>query len=262
MASESRCVERTSCRICGSTRLDTVIDLGEQFIASAFVGDVVPEPLNRRYPTELVRCIDGCGLVQLRHSLDPRLLYVDGYGYRSGTNELMRANLRDIVASIEPTVDLRAGDTVLDIGCNDGTLLDSYQVTGLDRVGFDPVSSVAHSAVEKGIFVVNDFFSGGRFREARAGRKAKAVTSIAMFYDLEQPLEFARDVASLLASDGVWVIELSYLPSMLKTNSFDTICHEHLEYYALRQIEWMAERADLIVRRGEFNDVNGGSFRG
>lgn len=261
MASDKTCTERSSCRICGSASLDTVIDLGDQFIASAFVGEVVPEPLNRRYPTEVVRCVEGCGLVQMRHSIERKLLYADGYGYRSGTNELMRANLRTIAAGVESAVDLRPGDTVLDIGCNDGTLLDSYRVEGLDKVGFDPVSTIARSAADKGIYVVNEFFSAQRFREARPGRKPRAITSIAMFYDLEQPLEFAREVAGLLAADGVWVIELSYLPTMLEKISFDTICHEHLEYYALRQIEWMAERAQLDVRRVEFNDTNGGSFR-
>src|SRR5258706_1729063 len=258
---DQTCSERTSCRICGSTALEPVIDLGEQYIASAFVGDLVPAPLRRRYPMQVVRCADGCGLVQLRHSVDPVLLYADGYGYRSGTNELMRTNLRSIAASVESAVHLRAGDTVLDIGCNDGTLLESYSVAGLDKVGFDPVAGIVQAARAKGIFVVNDFFSAQRFREARAGRKARVVTSIAMFYDLEEPLEFAKGVASLLTEDGVWVIELSYLPAMLETVSFDTICHEHLEYYGLRQIEWMAERAGLAVRRVEFNDTNGGSFR-
>jgi NDP-4-keto-2,6-dideoxyhexose 3-C-methyltransferase len=261
MALDKVCAERTSCRICGSKRFESVIDLGRQFIASAFVGDVVPENLNRPYPTEVMRCVEGCGLVQLRHSIHRNLLYVDGYGYRSGTNELMRTNLRSITAGVESVIHLQAGDTVLDIGCNDGTLLDSYQVKGLEKVGFEPISSIARIARDKGIAVINDFFSGWRYLEERPGRKPRAVTSIAMFYDLEEPQEFAKDVAGLLADDGVWVIELSYLPTMLEKVSFDTVCHEHLEYYTLRQIEWMAERAGLTVNRVEFNDVNGGSIR-
>jgi hypothetical protein len=173
----------------------------------------------------------------------------------------MRQNLRGIVAGIESLIDLRPGDIVVDIGCNDGTLLDSYRGHGLDKVGFDPVTSIVESVREKGVHVVNEFFAGHLFADARPGRKARVVTSIAMFYDLERPLDFMRDVAGMLADDGVWVIELSYLPAMLEMASFDTICHEHLEFYALRQIEWMAERNDLAVHRVELNDTNGGSFR-
>jgi hypothetical protein len=149
---------------------------------------------------------------------------------------------------------------VLDIGCNDGTLLESYETRGLDRVGFDPATNVATTAREKGFHVINEFFSGASFKRHR-DRKARAVTSIAMFYDLEDPRAFARDVASILADDGVWVIELSHLPAMLAKSSFDTLCHEHLEYYALRQIEWMLDREGLQVQRVELNEVNGGSFR-
>lgn len=262
MVSDRVCVDITKCRICGSEHLEPVIDFGAQYIASAFVGDNVPDVLNRPYPMTVVRCGgDGCGLVQLQQSIDPTLLYADGYGYRSGTNELMRENLGGIIASIESLIDLKADDTVVDIGCNDGTLLDSYCTAGLDKVGFDPVGSIVARAREKGVFVINDFFAGRLFHEARPGKKARVVTSIAMFYDLERPLDFMNDVASMLADDGVWVIELSYLPTMLEKASFDTVCHEHLEYYALRQIEWMAQRADLAVHRVELNDMNGGSFR-
>jgi len=239
-----------------------VIDLGAQHIASIFVSGDVPDYLDRPYPLEVVRCAapDGCGLVQLRHSIAPRVLY-SNYGYRSGTNELMRANLHDIARQVENLVQLQPGDTVLDIGCNDGTLLTSYETTGLDKVGIDPAPNVAEVARTKGLDVVNDFFSARAFRGARPDRQARVVTSIAMFYDLEAPMRFVADVASVLADDGVWVIELSYLPTMLERNSFDTVCHEHLEYYALRQIEWMLEKHGLRVHRLQMNDVNGGSFR-
>lgn len=256
------CVERKSCRICGSRDLTSVIDLGSQYIATAFISGDVPDFLQQPQPLEVVRCAsaDGCGLVQLRHSVAPRVLYHD-YGYRSGTNEIMRRNLAGIVTAVESLVKLQEGDTVLDVGCNDGTLLQSYSATGLDRVGIDPSTNVADVARSKGFHVENDFFSKEVFERARPGRKARVVTSIAMFYDLEDPNRFVADVKSILADDGVWVIELSYLPYMLERKSFDTICHEHLEYYALRQIEWMLERHGLQVQRIELNDINGGSFR-
>lgn len=256
------CLARQTCRVCGSPELCSVIDLGSQCIASIFVeGEALPFLL-QPYPLEVVRCTanGGCGLVQLRHTISPDVLYAY-YGYRSGTNEIMRANLRDITAKIEQMIELKSGDIVLDIGCNDGTLLDSYQTAGIDRLGFDPAANVAESARQKGLDVVDDFFSFQSFATVRPGRKAKVVTSIAMFYDLENPPGFVSDVASLLADDGVWVIELSYLPFMLQKDLFDTICHEHLEYYALRQIKWMLRREQLQVHRIEFNDINGGSFR-
>src|SRR6185436_886971 len=208
------------------------------------------------------RCasVDACGLVQLRHTVSPRVLYHD-YGYRSGTNEIMRRNLLEIVQRIESVIDFKDGDIVLDIGCNDGTLLDSYRRVDLDRVGIDPSANVAATARARGFHVEEDFFTASVFDRARPGRKARVVTSIAMYYDLEAPHRFTADVKAVLADDGVWVMELSYLPFMLERSSFDTICHEHLEYYSLRQIEWILDRHDLEVQSVEFNDINGGSFR-
>jgi NDP-4-keto-2,6-dideoxyhexose 3-C-methyltransferase len=256
------CAERTTCRICGGSDLRSVIDLGDQYIASAFWGDVVPPELSEALPVQVVRCAapGGCGLVQLRHTVAPHVLYHD-YGYRSGTNEMMRQNLRDLVAQIEASIPLRNDDVVLDIGCNDGTLLESYRTPGVDRVGIDPSVNVAATARAKGIHVENDFFSAAAFQRARPGRRARVVTSIAMFYDLDEPNTFAADVRAILADDGIWAIELSYLPFMLERRSFDTICHEHLEYYALRQLEWIARQQNMQIHRLQFNDVNGGSIR-
>lgn len=253
---------RTTCRICGSPDLCPVIDLGSQHIASIFVRDDVPPALCRPYPLELVRCFgpSRCGLVQLRHTIAQDVLYSD-YGYRSGTNEIMRANLREIVESVEGMVDLRPGDVVVDIGCNDGTLLDSYSAQGIVKVGFDPAPNVACLAREKGAEVIGTYFSFEPFNTLHPGRKARVITSIAMFYDLEDPNRLVEDVVRMLAHDGLWVIELSYLPFMLHDGLFDTICHEHLEYYGLRQIEWMLQRHGLVVHDVEFNDINGGSFR-
>jgi NDP-4-keto-2,6-dideoxyhexose 3-C-methyltransferase len=256
------CTAVENCRICDAPELVPVIDLGEQYIATHFVAGDVPDLLQRRYPLELVRCAGegGCGLVQLRHSIDPSLLYFD-YGYRSGINQSMRDNLADITSKIERFVTLRAGDTVLDIGCNDGTLLCSYQTPGLDKIGIDPSTNVLAHARAKGLDVVNDYFSAAAFKKARPQKKARAITSIAMFYDLERPADFVRDIAAIISEDGIWVIELSYLPFMLQKNSFDTICHEHLEYYSLATLEWLLDKEELALQHVEFNDTNGGSVR-
>lgn len=259
-------VERTACRVCGSTALESVMDFGEQAIAGVFPPRGSASP--RRYPLELVRCAadrdaEACGLVQLRHSVSSHLLY-DSYWYRSGINRTMTDNLHQIAQQAAEIVGgLRSGDLVLDIGCNDGTLLDGYQALtpeGVEFLGIDP-SDVTRYAVEKGYSVVTDLFTRDAFEAQVGERRAKVITSIAMFYDLESPCAFAKDIAACLASDGVWVTEFSYMPTMLAMNSFDTVCHEHLEYYSLAVIERVLASADLEAVRVELNDVNGGSIR-
>ncbi len=255
---------RTTCRICGSPELVPVLSLGEQYIAGAFAQPGGEQPVTRRIPLELVRCDmtrneDGCGLVQLRHTVPGSILY-RSYWYRSGVNATMTRNLHGIAVRAEELVDLHPGDLVIDIGCNDGTLLDGYRAPNLKYLGFDP-SDVGRYAVEKGYEVVRDFYSYEQLRRRHVDRKARIITSIAMFYDLEYPRAFVGEVAQALADDGVWVLELHYLPTMLDMNQFDAIVHEHLEYYSLAVIERLLAEAGLGVVDAELNDINGGSVR-
>jgi hypothetical protein len=255
---------RTTCRICGSPHLAPVLSLGDQRIAGAFAEPGGEQPVQRAIPLELVRCDmtqdqDACGLIQTRHTVPGAILY-HSYWYRSGVNRTMTENLHGIAAAAEALVGLTPGDLVIDIGCNDGTLLDGYGTDGLRHLGFDP-SDVTRYAIEKGYDVVRDFYSYDRLRERYPDRKAKVVTSIAMFYDLEDPRSFVADVARALSDDGIWVMELHYLPTMLEMNAFDAIVHEHLEYYSLAVIERLVTEAGLEILRGELNDVNGGSIR-
>jgi hypothetical protein len=149
---------------------------------------------------------------------------------------------------------------VLDIGSNDGTLLSFYPPENLTVVGIDPTAQKFAPFYRKHISVIPDFFSGELFRERFGTRRARIVTSISMFYDLENPLSFMEDVTSILEKDGIWHFEMSYLPAMVKTMGYDTICHEHLEYYSLRQIKWMTARCGLKILNVDFNETNGGSF--
>ena len=241
-----------------------MLSLGDQRIAGAFAEPGGEQPVQRAIPLELVRCDmtqdqDACGLIQTRHTVPGAILY-HSYWYRSGVNRTMTENLHGIAAAAEALVGLTPGDLVIDIGCNDGTLLDGYRTDGLRHLGFDP-SDVTRYAIEKGYDVVRDFYSYDRLRERYPDRKAKVVTSIAMFYDLEDPRGFVADVARALSDDGIWVMELHYLPTMLEMNSFDAIVHEHLEYYSLAVIERLVAEAGLEILRGELNDVNGGSIR-
>lgn len=258
-------VTRKTCRICGSSALSPVLSLGDQFIGGTFTGPDGQPPVQREVPLELVRCDpagdeNACGLVQLRHSVPPKVLY-QSYWYRSGINQTMQENLAGIANAAEEKVNLKAGDLVIDIGCNDGTLLKSYRTEGIRILGFDPATNVVEHAKKKGVPVINDFFSAARFRAEHPDEKARVVTSIAMFYDLENPHSFVADVKAVLHSDGIWVLELSYMPTMLAMNSFDTICHEHLEYYGLAPMERLFAEHELEVRDVTLNDINGGSFR-
>ncbi len=255
---------RTTCRVCDSPHLTPVLSLGDQHIAGAFADPAGGEPVHRAIPLELVRCDmtrdqNACGLIQTRHTVPGSILY-HNYWYRSGVNRTMTANLHGIAQAAQELVDLQAGDLVIDIGCNDGTLLDGYSIEGLRYIGFDP-SDVTRYAVEKGYEVVRDFYSYDALTRRHPDRRARVVTSIAMFYDLENPSAFVADVASALAEDGVWVMELHYLPTMLEMNAFDAIVHEHLEYYSLAVIERLLAGAGLEAVRAELNDVNGGSIR-
>lgn len=248
------------CRICGNHRLEPVLNLGEQMLTGVF-------PRCRaqavtRGPLRLVKCFGEahCGLLQLEHSYDLGEMYGENYGYRSGLNPSMVAHLQGKVRRLLQQVAPWAGDIVLDIGSNDSTTLQAYPVNGATLVGIDPTGSKFRGYYPAHITLIPDFFSAATFRQRFGGRRAKVVTSFSMFYDLEDPLGFMREVHEVLEDDGVWVFEQSYMPTMLQTNSFDTVCHEHLEYYALKQIQWMAERAGFVIVDVEFNEVNGGSF--
>lgn len=250
------------CRICGNPKLERVLDLGEQVLTGVFPREKGAQVT--RGPLHLVKCVgeggDVCGLLQLEHSYDLGEMYGENYGYRSGLNASMVAHLHNKVNRIKGLVELREGDLVIDIGSNDSTTLQAYPSQGLSLVGVDPTGVKFHPYYPSHIQLIPDFFSSKLVEARFPGKKAKVVTSFSMFYDLEDPMGFMQQVFDVLADDGVWVFEQSYMPTMLDTNSYDTVCHEHLEFYALRQIQWMAARVGFRIVDVEFNDVNGGSF--
>jgi hypothetical protein len=248
--------EIRKCRISGSSHLVSVLNLGEQYLTGVFPRS--REQAVTKGPLELVWCPDS-GLLQLKHSYSLAEMYGDNYGYRSGLNSSMVAHLNGKVRGLERQHPLVAGDWVLDIGSNDGTLLKAYSTAGIRRVGMDPTANKFRAFYPADIDVVTEFFAGDRFLDASGGRRAKIVTSIAMFYDLEDPNAFVGDIARALAPDGVWHFEQSYMPSMLRTNAYDTVCHEHLEYYSLRVIHDLLARHGLRIVNVQMNSVNGGS---
>jgi NDP-4-keto-2,6-dideoxyhexose 3-C-methyltransferase len=249
-----------ACRICKSRDLIEVLDLGEQALTGVFPGSRTQQVTSG--PLKLVKCAGAgsCGLVQLQHTYDLGELYGDNYGYRSGLNASMVAHLRAKVGKILARIELPPDALVIDIGSNDSTTLQAYPAAGCTLVGVDPTGKKFRQYYPPHIQLIPDFFSAAVVAQHLGKRKASVVTSFSMFYDLEEPLRFAQEVHDTLTDDGIWVFEQSYMPTMLARNSYDTACHEHLEYYALKQIKWLTDRVGMRIIDVEFNDVNGGSF--
>ncbi len=248
-----------ACRVCGNHTLALVADFGEQYLTGVFPAKVNLDMT--KGPLRLVKCHgaeNACGLVQLAHSYAPEEMYGENYGYHSGLNASMVRHLKSKVDRICRFMSLKPGDLIIDIGSNDGTTLGFYP-EDLLLVGVDPTGRKFKQYYKPHVKLIADFFSAGLVRTAYPDRKAKVVTSISMLYDLETPKSFFHEVADILDDDGIWVTEQSYMPLMLERNAFDTVCHEHLEYYGIRQLDWLAKEAGLKIIDVELNEVNGGS---
>lgn len=238
--------------MCGGG-VEQVLDLGTPSLSGVF-----PKP-NERVPTaplKVVLCKGECGLPQLSHTYPLGEMYGDGYGYRSGLNGGMVEHLKGVALRLSRY--LQPGDVVVDVGSSDGTLLGAMPVDCV-RYGVDPSARKFSRIFPPNIHTIFEFFPSPTLTGMLDGRKCKLVTSIAMFYDLERPVEFAHEVYNTLTDDGVWYLECSYWPTLMSIGAFDTICHEHLEYYGFRQLAWIARAAGFHINHYEFNSVNGGS---
>jgi hypothetical protein len=249
------------CRVCGNKHYVTVLDLGDQYLSGIFPKSVDPDMY--RGPLKLVKCEEttgGCGHVQLEHTFDLPTMYGEEYGYRSGLNVSMVKHLQEKSERIKNFLDLQKRDLVIDIAGNDGTFL-SFFSPELKLVSIDPTSKKFSKYFKKHVDYIANFFTEKTYRIYFGEQKAKLVTSFSMFYDLEDPCQFAKEVNAVLdPEEGIWVLEQSYMPEMLRANSFDTVCHEHLSYYGMRQIKYIMDQAGLKIIDFEFNDVNGGSI--
>ena len=248
--------EISKCRINGSANLITVLSLGEQYLTGVFPKTTDEEVT--KGPLDLVWCPDS-GLLQMKQSYSLDEMYGDNYGYRSGLNDSMVRHLTNKIHTLERLVKLDEKDLVIDIGSNDATSLKAY--TGKHRkVGIDPTGLKFKEFYTDEISLIPTFFTVGAFKKDFLNENAKIITSIAMFYDLENPVAFVKDIEQCLTEDGIWHFEQSYMPSMLRTNSYDTICHEHLEFYSFKVVKNLLESCGMRVVDVQMNAINGGSF--
>lgn len=249
--------EISSCRVCKGS-LNPVLSLGEQYISDFPLSS---HSDGMKVPLDLVLC-QNCHLLQLKHTIDGELFYRN-YWYQSGTNQTMKNALSEIAERAETIIKLSRGDAVLDIGCNDGSLLSSYKSEGIFTIGFDPAKNLAQYSSKLVDKVIVNFFSSKTYNcdSDLSLIKPKIVTSIAMFYDLDDPCSFVSDVKTVMDPDGLWIIQMSYLPLMIKNNEIGNVCHEHLEYYSIKSLEYLLNLYDFEIVDIEMNDINGGSIR-
>lgn len=249
------------CRICKNEHLITVLDLGDQHFSGIFPKKINSHTYNG--PLKLVKCNelrDGCGHVQLEHTFDLPIMYGNEYGYRSGLNTSMIKHLESKYNKIIKILKFEDQDIIVDIAGNDGTFLGFFP-KNLNLLSIDPTSKKFSKYFKSHVNYIADFFSENVYKTYFQDQKAKLITSFSMFYDLEDPCQFANEINNILnPTEGLWILEQSYMPEMLKTNSFDTICHEHLSYYGMRQLKYIMDQSKFKIIDFEFNDINGGSI--
>lgn len=252
-----------NCRACGSKNIYDVFRLGNIRVAR-FTED---SESTVKAPLTFCWCED-CTYLQLRHNINPNLVFYPEYGYESGINPAMVKELGDIVFSTRKIVDLAKGDIWLDIASNDGTLL--MQVTGdVLRIGFDPSRNVALRGAERlldkfgvgGFNVFKDYFNEGIWQRSLPGKKAKAITAIAVFYSVQEPNKFLNDVKSVLDDEGIFVVQQNYTPEMVKQLAFCNAVHEHVTYPTFMAFKSLVEKHGFEIADVLINDTNGGSFR-
>lgn len=248
---------RTTCRACGGDNLTPILYLGEQYV-SDFLEPGMP-PLGGKVPIDIHLC-KHCSLVQNIHTAPQEILYARHYWYRSGVTETMRLALRSIVIAATESVEIYPGDVVLDIGSNDGTLLRHYSSKVVKTVGVDPATNLAQLGSDRVNVFINDFWSKEVYFK-HVNQKAKVVTAIGMFYDLEDPNKFIADIADVLHEDGVFIAQLMCLKNMLATRDIGNFAHEHLEFYSLESLERLFDKYNLEIYDLETNCVNGESYR-
>jgi SAM-dependent methyltransferase len=235
-----------------------LLDIGDHYV-SDFIKSQSDYDGRKKYSLDLY-LDEELGAPRLKNLAPPETMWGQ-YWYRSGINTSMTVELQNIVTEITSRIKLKQDDIWLDIACNDGTLLKAVP-NNLKKIGIDPADNSYHKESSQVAEVIQDYFSLDAWKRTSVGnKKAKVITCIAMFYDLDNPHPFVEDLYNVLDDNGLLVLQMSYTPLMVKQMAFDNICHEHVYYYDLKSIEKLFEMHGFDVVDCSLNDTNGGSFR-
>ncbi len=241
------------CRGCKKNTLKKLFSLGDMCFTGKFPhkGQKI-----KKKPITVVIC-SNCTLVQLFHNFDLKYLYGPDYGYRTGVNKTMMNHVKDVAKKLSKKTKLEKNDSVLDIASNDGSLLNFYN-KNIFTVGIDPILNKYLEKYKNINIKIPDFFSANKIQK-RTKKKFKIITALSVFYDSTDPNKFLSDAKKLLSKDGIFLLEFADLASIIQNKMFDTICHEHLEYYSSEVIINLCKKNGLRVFDIKSNDINGAS---
>jgi hypothetical protein len=249
------------CRLCHNKKLIQIYNFGNHYVSNFVQKKNIKKGV--KAPLNLVYC-KNCQLLQLEHSAPQELMYKKFYWYRSGVTNTMKVALKDIFLNIKKMSIMKKGDTILDIGANDGTLLKYFKNEGFTTIGCEPAKNLTKELMRNSKFVINNFWDFkylNNILKKNKLKKPKVITAIGMFYDLEDPSKFISDAAKSLDNNGVFIAQLMCLDSMIKKNDLGNICHEHLEFYSYPSLKYLFEKNGLKIMKIEENEINGGSYR-
>ena len=249
------------CRLCFKKKFLRIHDFGNHYVSNFVSKNNINKGI--RAPLNLIYC-NNCKLLQLEHSAPQEIMYKKFYWYRSGVTNTMKVALKDIFLKIKKMSLLEKGDTILDIGANDGTLLKYFKNSGFTTIGCEPAKNLTKELKINSNYIINDFWKFKYLKnilDKYRLKKPKVITAIGMFYDLENPSKFISDAAKSLDDDGIFVAQLMCLNSMIKQNDLGNVCHEHLEFYSYRTLKFLFENNGFKIMKIEENEINGGSYR-
>ena len=251
----------TNCLLCKNNKLKPIFDLGNLYVSNFVNKKNILKGI--KSPLNLLYC-NNCTLIQLSHLAPQEIMYRRFYWYKSGVTKTMRMGLKKLFIDCVKIARLKKNDVVLDIGANDGTLLNYFKQKKIKTVGCEPAKNLTKELKKNCNFLINNFWSKKELFKLLNKKKIKnpkLITAIGMFYDLEDPNKFIRDAADSLDDKGVFVAQLMSLKSMIEKNDLGNICHEHIEFYSFKSIKFLFENNGLEIFKISKNDINGGSYR-
>lgn len=249
------------CISCKTILPNDIVEIGEQYPSAIYISKKIKEPKNFKPSSlNLTRCLNPkCNLIQLSKIYNLQYVF-DHYPYESGTTASMENILLEVVNDIKKICPLTKDDVVLDIGGNDGTFLNLIKAPVKAKINIDPASGIKQRISQPNYIYINNFFDSKKIKKLRLP-KPKLITSIAMFYHLSDPVKFVNDIYQIMGDDSVWVLQMTYVGTMLKDNIIDNIVHEHVAYYSLHSLEYLLSAKGLHIAEAKKVDSYGGSLR-